>query len=200
MKNKLTNPFQDLIAQATKLPVLTGETKKFSNKLKMETTSKNIVIICDLSASMNEIVYYPESKFNLLKKALDTVLSSLNSQPILIWFNSNATKVDNINAFPCPYGSTRLDKAIVLAEQHNPSKTIIISDGQPDDKKLALEKALELSGIIDVIYCGLETDTEAINFMNRLAASNAGHMHVHKWSNDQNVLPTAIRKLISSGK
>lgn len=75
---------------------------------------------------------------------------------------------------PEPQGGTGLHNAIALAIPYNPHKTLVISDGKPDDPKQALSIAEKLSGIINTLYIGSDRDTDAIAFMRELARLGCG--------------------------
>lgn len=78
-----------------------------------------------------------------------------------------------IAALPPPGGGTPLDLAIEEAAKLRPRKTIIISDGLPDDPEACMEMIETVSGSVDTIYCGPDADP-AVQFLRSLARAGAG--------------------------
>lgn len=123
-------------------------------------SSEGLVVLADCSASMREEVGSLR-KIDILRKAL----AQLPSEARLVAFNSVAEVVEKV---PEPCGSTALHRALVLVQQLQPKRLVIISDGHPDDPQAALAEARRLNCAIDVIYCGSEGDVAAIQFMKML--------------------------------
>lgn len=192
--NKLANPLQQLLSTAAKLPSSTGEVAKFQQRLNPSTGS--VVILCDISSSMNEIVG-SRRKVDMLIDALRQ--STITAQPHLIAFNSIAFPIDSLDLLDKVGGSTALHLALKLACNYRPSKTIVISDGRPDNEIAALAAADNLPGIIEVIYCGSEDDADAINFMMRLAARGGGSYIHTGWSqvSNKSALSSTLRTLLA---
>jgi hypothetical protein len=95
----------------------------------------------------------------------------------LVCFNSvpqevklGATKIE----LPEPDGGTALDLALAHVKELSPRPTrlIVLCDGQPDNPMAALAAARGLKPIpIDAYYCGHDGNSEAIRFMQELAAA-----------------------------
>jgi UDP-N-acetylmuramyl tripeptide synthase len=74
----------------------------------------------------------------------------------------------------------------------------VISDGLPDSQESALASAERITGIIDVIYCGPDSDAGAIAFMQRLARTGGGRVVVNDIRrNDRASLAIAVRKTLA---
>lgn len=73
-------------------------------------------------------------------------------------------------------GTTNLDGALRFAKQYDlPGTTFfVISDGQPDNEKAALDEAAKYEGIINTIFVGSEDDSFGRNFLYRLAQKKGG--------------------------
>jgi Mg-chelatase subunit ChlD len=81
----------------------------------------------------------------------------------------------------CPLymgGGTDLAKALQFTKIADlpGMKFIVISDGQPDEERLALQVAATYQNKIDVIYVGPETSPSGRNFLQRLAEASGGQI------------------------
>jgi Mg-chelatase subunit ChlD len=164
---------QRLLSTAAKsLPRETGETKRVADRLHRPG---RVAILADTSGSMADRAG-TRTKTELLAEAVAGVWRSLD-QPRLISFNSGAHDVPGPEALPAPSGGTALHLALRYlcdpAEERT-ARLIVISDGQPEDETAALRAADELNCRIDVIYCGPESDSKAVDFMRRLARLGCG--------------------------
>ena len=173
MSRELSNPLQALILGAAKsLPAQSGETDRF--KARISGAGQGVVILADVSSSMAEKAG-GRSKSEILREALDSVWGELPG-PTLIGFGSTASTVTRPDRLPAPNGGTAMHLALDAAATHRPAKTLVISDGQPDSEEAALAAAERLGGVIDVIYCGPDSDQTAIDFMRRLARLGCGRV------------------------
>jgi hypothetical protein len=171
----LANPLQSLIAGAARsLPATTGETDRL--KARFAGAGAAVVILCDVSSSMDERAG-SRRKIDLLREALDSVWSELPDAR-LVAFASTPTDLAGPSDLPAPAGGTALHLGLDAAARHRPGRTVVISDGQPDSETAALDAAGRLPGQIDVIYCGPDSDTGAIDFMTRLARLGGGRVVV----------------------
>ncbi len=142
---------------------------------RMEDATDAVVVICDLSSSMlNFVGSSRKTKLDMLKDAL---LDIMNNFPRVHAYAFNDVvwkirrkEVQALNA----YGSTQLAGALEYISTLRPRKTILISDGCPNSQPDAIREAEELTGTIDIIYCGPETDTKAIGFMESLCKLTGG--------------------------
>ncbi|HHQ3553801.1 TPA: hypothetical protein ACSPLE_004824, partial [Pseudomonas aeruginosa] len=127
--------------------------------------------LADISASMESVAWGMRRKIDVLREAVDAALERHPAR--LIAFSAQPREVQHI---PEPESSTNLTAALRAALQYNPGVTLVISDGQPDNEKSALEVAAQFRGVIDVLYVGPEIDRAAMGFMRRLAAAAGGDM------------------------
>jgi hypothetical protein len=74
---------------------------------------------------------------------------------------------------PRPTGGTPLHDAIDLARKQECGRVVVISDGQPDSQRLALDSAKAFGGRIDVVYVGDPGDLGE-EFLRKLAESTGG--------------------------
>jgi hypothetical protein len=171
MPNELSTLAGRLIAQAAKaLPKTTGETDTFARRF--AGASDTTVIVCDVSGSMADAAG-GRRKIDHLRDALQQI-SGPNVR--LIRFDSVATEIASAAAIGEPSGGTAMHLGLDAAARHRPRKTVVISDGLPDSETEALAAAERLSGIVDVIFCGPDSDTAALAFMRRLARAGAGNV------------------------
>lgn len=170
MSNELIDPLQQLITKASKtLPATTGRVA--SHKTKLDRRQGEVIILADISASMESVAWGMRRKIDVLREAVDAALERHPAR--LIAFSAQPREVQHI---PEPESSTNLTAALRAALQYNPGVTLVISDGQPDNEKSALEVAAQFRGVIDVLYVGPEIDRAAMGFMRRLAAAAGGDM------------------------
>jgi hypothetical protein len=173
VSHELTNPLQSLIAGAAKtLPAETGKTAAY--KRRFDGATEAVVILADVSGSMDESAG-GKRKIDHLREALEAVCPPLASRdwPVMLAFNSAVRALTSPVEIGSPSGGTALHLAIDEAAKRAPQKTIVISDGQPDDEQAALDAAERLTGLIDVIYCGPEGGA-GLAFLRRLARSTGG--------------------------
>lgn len=167
------HPLQSIIAKAAKsLPAETGATAQYKQRL--DRAGDQVVILCDTSGSMEERAGV-RRKIEHLRGAVAGVIADL-PDGVLVAFDSSPRRVTLAADIPEPSGGTALHLALDEAAKLRPAKTIVISDGEPDSESAALAAAERLSGIIDVIYCGRDSDARALDFMRRLARAGGGQV------------------------
>ncbi len=191
MSKAIANPLQSLIAQAgNQQPA--GEVARL--RLRQRGATDTVAILTDVSTSMAEAAG-ATSKYEILKTALRNVWpSALNAR--LIAFDSLPEFLADPQSLPLPRGSTALHLAIEAAQSLHPGRTLVITDGRPDDKQAALDAADKLTGRIDVIYCGPDGDIDAISFLQRLARSTGGSCVVTPQNAGQLNLLKPVRRLL----
>ena len=64
--------------------------------------------------------------------------------------------------------------AIEQVASLHPNPLIVISDGEPDDARAALDAVISLGCVIQTFYCGDETNRAAISFLRDLALRSRG--------------------------
>ncbi|CAM5418714.1 hypothetical protein ATER59S_02359 [Aquamicrobium terrae] len=175
MSKALTNPLAGIVAAAAKnLPAKSGAVAEHRQRI---ATGADVVILADTSGSMAEAAGR-RRKIDILSEAMAAVRADLPSAATIA-FDSLPRHLGPQEALPAPGGGTALHTAITEAARLRPRKTIVITDGQPDSEPQAIAAAGKLSGTIDVIFCGNDSDTRAIDFLRRLAAAAGGTIIVH---------------------
>lgn len=171
----LSTIFANVLAQAAELPRETGATARAGKRAAAAGTAT--VVLADVSGSMQELAGQ-RAKHQLLQEALDSVLPQVAGAHVVA-FNAYPVVLPPAAPLPYPAGGTALDLALDAARGLQPGRTIVISDGQPNDEHAALAAADRCPGRIDVIYVGPDCDEVAIAFMRRLARTGGGIMVVH---------------------
>lgn len=204
-QNQLGNVFAGVIAQAANAPAQTGAVEKYARRL--EGVSEMTIILADTSGSMAESAG-TRRKIDVLADALREIIPTEGDRrdPNLALFYFNTIQLPATWGpygrpfVPHPDGGTALHRAIDYIERHHPRKTIVISDGQPDDAGAALDAADRLTGQIDVIYVGPDSDAAAIAFMRRLARVGGGRVVVHdirRQPSAQAALTGTVRQMLA---
>jgi hypothetical protein len=184
------NPLQALLNRAAALPA-TGLTEHYQQRL--NSSGSGLVILADVSSSMMESAG-SRSKIDVLRGALASAPPAR-----IVAFSSTAEEISSLATLPAPYGGTALHLALALASAMSPERTLVISDGRPDSEDAAIPVARRLSGTIDVIYCGPDSDTGARDFLMRLARTGGGRYVEHDLRRSATALAPSIRWLLSGG-
>ena len=196
MANDLAKPMQAMLTRAARtLPATTGETARYS---RLQHTDGPTLILCDVSYSMASPAG-GRTRYDHLVEALKQVYRPEMS---IIAFSAVAVSVARPEELPHPSGGTALHAALAEASKRRPAATLVISDGEPNEgtEDLAISIADQMTGRIDVIYCGPDNNAKAIKFLNRLAKVGAGSCVHHSWSAPgQPRLAHTIQKLLLGG-
>jgi hypothetical protein len=191
----VANPLAGIVAAAAKaLPAKTGETERV--RARIDRGGSDAVILADVSSSMDELAG-ARRKAEILQEAIDGILPTLPAVR-LVAFGSVVTDIPEGRPLPRPSGGTALARALDHIAPLRPARTLVVSDGRPDNADEALAAADRLSGTIDVIYVGPDDDAEALAFMGRLARAGAGRVVVHdlrRQPGGAEALAGAVRRL-----
>lgn len=190
MTTDLLNPLADVVNRALKSKA-TGPAAKLQERFAKAGTET--IALCDVSGSMESFVGSSHSsKFDHLVAALEDVVKGF-PQLVIVAFSSRAVKSDvatfkahqkaikgastgkwTPKPFDCLGGSTAMGDALeFVAANYKPRKTILITDGQPDDEDHALQAVELLTGSVDTIYCGPDADP-GVDFLKRLSRAGVG--------------------------
>lgn len=173
MSDLPAHPLKSVIARAAKaLPAETGATAR--HRQRFDRAGSGVVVLCDTSSSMDESAGR-RRKIDHLRDAVDGVIADL-PDAVIVAFDSSPRRVTLAADIPEPSGGTALHLALDEAARQRPAKTIVVSDGQPDSETTALAAAERLPGVIDVIFCGRDSDAAALDFMRRLARLGGGQV------------------------
>ena len=138
--------------------------------LDKEDVRTNTLFLLDVSGSMDE-------KVDRVKK-IDSLREVMRRYPDAkkICFS---TYVDEYVDIPEPSGSTDLTQALKFIKSNYSTykRIVLVSDGEPNNRKHAKEAASELSLPIDIIFIGKKGD-EGERFMEELALTTNGQHFV----------------------
>jgi hypothetical protein len=134
-----------------------------------------IILLLDLSGSMDELVGMSgKTRRNMLEQALANLLPRHPGVLVYI-FGTDVRRLSEPQAgLPETMGGTNLAKALRTLQAEHPSHVVVISDGEPQDERGALNAAMMLSCKISTIYCGDEANSQAIAFLNKLRLCSRG--------------------------
>lgn len=191
MSTEIVSPLADIIRRAAESKI-EGPFAKL--KKRMADATNEIVVLADTSDSMDERVgNLNMRKCEHLVIALKDVLQYYPKIRI-ISFGTLVKEVDHPDHLPAPSGGTPLAKALVLAQKFRPRKTIIISDGCPDNQITAKTEADKLTGVIDSVYCGPENHPAA-DFLESLCKDAGGTRFT--WDGYRGEISSVIRGLLA---
>lgn len=163
-------PLQELIERATQLP---EEGPASRLKKRMDDATGTIVVLADTSGSMDDLIgSHNLTKHQQLKIALKDVLA-FYPHIRLLSFGMSVKELKTVDDLPEPCGGTPLHSALHKAAKWKPRKTIIITDGMPDNEALAEDAVEALTGVIDTIYCGPDAHPAAA-WLSKLAREVGG--------------------------
>lgn len=175
----LTALLLDVVNRAVESDVVEGPASRLEDR--QARASSEIVVLADCSGSMADLIGVGgRSKYRQLQIALEEVWRTWPGLK-LVAFAEEPKTVARPEALPPPIGTaTNLARALRFAAQWEPRRTIVISDGLPTDERgldggdAANIAAGEMTGAIDTIYCGPESDTQAIKFLRGLSVRTGG--------------------------
>ncbi len=155
-----------------------------------EDVGAAVVILCDVSSSM------AGERIKRLKEALRSLWATMPRCRLLA-FSFRVWPIESPERMPEPSGNTALHLALEEARLLRPAKTIVISDGHPDDAEAAINVAGKIPGVIDICFVGSDGDRQAIRFMNRLARIGGGRVVVRDLEKTKELLGPVIQDMLA---
>lgn len=175
MAGDLTNILRDIVSKAANASNgSTGDVARMRKRF--EGASQKKVALVDVSSSMSSLIGSSDiPKIEHCRIALTDLMTS-HPDLIIIAFGSMVRRLKNLKELPDAnhlWGGTDLTCAIEEAQQLKPARTIIISDGCPDNEQTASDAAENLTGRIDCVYCGPDGHP-AVAYLQSLARKGGG--------------------------
>ncbi len=153
--NELSNVLRDIVSRAAKKP--TGSESEIARLRKRHQNATGVkVALVDLSGSMaSSIGSLGVKKIEHLRIAMKDLLTA-HPDMIILGFGSYTKRINSVGALNENnlMGGTNLTAAIEEAALLRPSRTVIISDGLPDNESTAYDAIDNLTGQVDCVYCG----------------------------------------------
>ena len=159
-----------------------------------ETTSGGVVILCDCSGSMST-TEGDRRRIDLVNDALKPIRAD-NPNARIIAFASEPRLCRG--DLPPTGGGTDLAAAIREAARYRPCRTVILSDGEPNDEAAALKALSELPGVVDVVFCGADSEKSAVKFLTGLARRGGGDYLSAELKNGHRQLTGKLKMLMAS--
>ncbi len=193
--SNLVNPLASIIQAASQLPT-TGVAANYHQRI--GTGNPNIrCLLLDTSGSMSMECKGKDRRIDVLRKAVE----ALDWQSYrLFTFDSFCVEIPNPSALWATGGGTALDLGLKEIAKLNPSQTVIISDGEPNNEQDAIAAAGLLSGTISTVYIGDDIDKSAIAFMRKLATLGCGNTYVRDLGRGHAELSGTISNLLPPSK
>lgn len=188
----LTTPLDLVLQQALSLPE-TGIAENYQSRL----TSGNSNVCClllDTSGSMNSPCRGTDKRIDMLRQAVEAI-DWQNYR--LFTFDNTCRELTNPESLICSSGGTNLATGLSTIAKLKPCKTIVISDGEPNNEDDAIAEARKLTGTISTVYIG-DDDKKAIAFMRKLSALGCGGSFVQDLGQGHAQLTTTINRLMLS--
>ena len=175
MAGDLTNILRDIVSKAASAPTSnTGDVARMRKRF--EGASQKKVVLVDLSGSMASYIGSAGiAKIEHCRIALTDLLTS-HPDLIIIGFGSIVKRMKSAKDLPDAahlWGGTDLTAAIEEAQTLKPARTIIISDGCPDNEESASDAVDNLTGRVDCVYCGPDGHP-AVAYLQSLARKGGG--------------------------
>lgn len=143
-----------------------NQSMSIKERLTQIKVSRSNILLIDISGSMGEYVGDNKTKYEHVRD----ILKKLPSEITTYGFNDVCEKFEN-SALPEPCGGTNMAWAFFRMKNNKHSEIILITDGEPNSEKDALNAAKELNKI-DIIYIGPEPMPD---FLKKLAKATNGN-------------------------
>ncbi len=131
------------------------------------------VILIDVSGSMSFPVTPNSRRIDVLQAILNTIRPEAKDTSVIA-FNHTAFPLESWERLPEPDGGTALHLALERAHLLHPEHVIVVSDGEPEDKRAAIAAAHALACRISTYYAGEEGNRAATAFLKTLALCSRG--------------------------
>lgn len=152
------------------------------------------VILVDTSGSMADHIA-------ALDRALQTAITTFQNAKVFKF----AHDVEEMTQYRNPnvIGGTKLHLALERAAQMMPSRTVVVSDGIPDDAVAAMHIAGRMTGAIDTLWTTkgwMSGERDARQFMETLARHNKGVMRKVDLHNEHAIYRSLEQSIMATPK
>jgi len=134
------------------------------------------VILVDISGSMDQHdARGGQSRFDVAQEELARLQGTMPGKLAIIAFSHDTLFVPS-GSLPGTQGTTNLAGALKFARAADSipdMRFVVISDGEPDDERAALDEARLFNNRIDTVYVGPESGG-GLKFLQRLASLKGG--------------------------
>lgn len=175
MSRAIVNPLAVAVAAAARLPQTTGATARAQAR-----RERGGMLLVDVSGSMGEMAG-ARRKVDILGEALAWTLAEMPGMD-RVAFAAVPRPLRADEPLPEPAGGTAMHLALRHARSEQAGHVMVISDGAPDDKAVALSEAraiVQSGATISTLYVGRDEDRTAIAFMAELASLGGGRACRH---------------------
>jgi hypothetical protein len=191
MSNELLTPLQQII-QAAAAKNVVGPAARLRQRL--DGASETRCAVVDCSGSMHDSLgSHGMTKMDQLMIALRHALER-DPKLVIIAFasTSEVTTIDKLELHRGAHlgGGTDVAGALRVAEKLRPKRTLIISDGLPDNAPEAESVASRMKGAVDAIYCGPDSHP-AVAWLRSLTKIGSGSTWT--WDGFQGSLSEAVQ-------
>ena len=178
MSSEISSPLSEIIkkaAQNTKPGRHSAATAAMRRRF--ENASSAVFLLIDVSSSKASFIgNVGMTKYEAAVYAARDVVRNMPYIRVVVFgltHPNEVAEITDLRNFPLPMGDTPLAEALEMVAKSNPVKTIIICDGEPNDRVRAEQVADGMTGAIDTIYCGPENSPSHL-WLRSLARRCAG--------------------------
>lgn len=148
-------------------------TTSLKDLMKADDEHGVVFLLLDISSSMNSEMRNGKKKIEGLREVVREVKTRGPVQMAVFPPHNSAGAAEFVTSVPHPHGGTPLAQAIEWCKIEGANRLVVVSDGAPDDREGAKEKAKAFGGRIDVVYVGNPGGKGAI-FLKELAEMTGG--------------------------
>jgi hypothetical protein len=143
-------------------------------------TAENSVLLIDVSTSMDAHMKNGKKRIQGLREVVvglqakkPTTLIAFGLRPFDETGLEKRDEVGFVTEVPEAQGGTPLAQGIDFARSNGFGRAVVISDGEPNDDRAAMESAMAFGGRIDVIFVG-DPGSRGSIFLDQLAQATGG--------------------------
>lgn len=173
--SSVTSPLADIIRKAEQAGA-DPDSPVLRLKRRMENASQNVVVLIDVSLSMNAPGDDGVKLIALAKKAVKDLLAH-DRPPILVAFGERNIVIQPsaIGSLQATDSATDLAGAFEFIAHWRPRRTIVVTDGRPESPLAVIAAADALTGSVSFLFCGTEAESKIVMpFLQKIADNTGG--------------------------